>query len=216
LADTSPTTTESAVRSGMALGMRLAWFIALLFVQLLYFPINRIARGGVALATPLDALIPLWPIWAAPYLLSLAWWTGCLVWAVWKMEASRYRAFVAAVLAVTLTSYVIYLVYPTYVERPSVEGNGWQVALIRFIYGHDRAYNACPSGHTYTTVLINLFWWRWHPRKRWLWLGITAIILLSTLFTRQHNLLDLICGIALALVGYRLAMRWTARRPEGR
>ena len=85
------------------------------------------------------------------------------------------------------------------------------MALIRFIYSHDRVYNAFPSGHTYTTMLLCLFWCRWRPRRCWLWIVTAVIVLLSTLFTRQHNLPDLIGGALLAWGGYRFGLWWAAK-----
>jgi len=190
----------------MKLRNRLLWLGSIIVIQLLYFPINRTVQGGVVLKTPLDAYIPLWPIWAVPYLLSIAWWIACFLWATWRMEEDLYRAFALGIIVVMLVSYFIYILYPTYIERPSLENGNWATALLRFVYSHDRVYNAFPSGHTYTTFLICLFWWRWRPRQRWLWGGITLIVLLSTLFTRQHNLPDLLGGALLAWAGYRFGL----------
>jgi membrane-associated phospholipid phosphatase len=195
-------------------GARLAWLIVISAGQLLYFPINRAAQGGAVLATPLDAWIPLWPIWAIPYLLSLVWWLGCFIWAALRMDPFLYRAFIAAILSVLMASYAVYLLYPTYVERPPLEGASWPICLMRFIYSNDRVNNAFPSGHTYNTMLILFLWWRWRPRHRWVWVGVSVIVLLSTLFTRQHNLPDLLGGIALAWLGSRFGLWWAARHGE--
>jgi hypothetical protein len=209
------TLSKTPVQSAMTPRLRLAWLVVLFIVQLLYIPINRIVQGGVVLTTPWDALIPLWPIWAIPYLLGIVWWAGCFVWAAWKMDAPLYRAFIMGMIAMTLTSYVVHVLYPTYVQRPALEGGNWQTELVRFIYENDRSNNAFPSGHTYTTMLIVLFWWQWRSRLRWLWAGIAVIILLSTLFTRQHNLPDLVGGIVWAWMGYRFGLWWMARRLKG-
>jgi membrane-associated phospholipid phosphatase len=139
-----------------------------------------------------------------PYLLSLAWWEGCFVWAAIKVAPKTFRAFVIAAACVMVTSYIIYLVYPTYVERPTPDGTGLGTELVRFIYVSDRSYNAFPSGHAYTTTLISLFWWKWYPRRRWLWSSIMIIIILSALFTGQHNLIDMLGGVVLAWGGYVL------------
>ncbi len=194
---------------------RLAWLGLLFLVQLLYFPINRTMTGGVVLTTPLDALIPLWPIWAVPYLLSLAWWIGCLAWAAFKMEPPLYHAFVVGTLVTLLTSYVFYIVYPTYVERPPIDGSGWPSALVRWIYANDHTYNAFPSGHAYTTMLIVFFWWHWRPRLRWAWAIIAITIILSTLFIGQHNLPDPIGGSLWAWLGYRFGTWWAEHRSTG-
>jgi membrane-associated phospholipid phosphatase len=204
---------ERPSRPSAALWVRLVWLAALFIVQWLYFPLNRMIQGGVVLRIPLlDDWIPFWPIWIIPYLLSLAWWAGCFIWAAWKMEGELYHAFVIGAIAVMLASYVVYLVYPTYVERPPVEGEGWLFELVRLVYRNDRANNAFPSGHTYNTVLITLFWWRWRPRFRWLWVLIAAIIVLSTLFTGQHNAPDPIGGMLFAWLGYRWGRWWVARK----
>jgi membrane-associated phospholipid phosphatase len=186
--------------------------LVLFAVQFLYFPINRTVQGGMILDIPLDDGVPFWPIWAVPYLLSLVWWTGCYVWAAVKMPDNLYRAFVTAALVVMLSSYVVYILFPTYVERPELQGSGWQIELVRTIYGSDRLNNAFPSGHTYNTMLIVFFWWIWQPKLRWLWAAIAMVIVLSTLFTGQHNLLDPVGGIIWAWLGYRFGLWWVERK----
>lgn len=191
---------------------RIPWLLAIIVVELIYIPINRTMKGGVILQIPLDAYVPLWPIWAVPYLLSIAWWQVSFLWATWKMEEKRFRAFAIGTIAVMLTSYVLYIVYPTYVERPAVEGTGWTADLIRHIYRNDRLHNAFPSGHTYSTMLIVFFWWNWKPRLRWLWVAAGVIVILSTLFTGQHNLPDPVGGALWAWAGYRFGTWWVNRR----
>jgi membrane-associated phospholipid phosphatase len=210
--DRNSASADAAAQRRLSPMTRLAWLIAVLAVQSLYIPINRTVQGGVILATPWDVYFPLRPIWVLPYLLSLAWWTACFAWAAWKMDDDLYRAFVLSILAVMLASYLVYILYPTYVVRPTPAGDGWLERVVQSLYVNDRVNNAFPSGHTYNSVLIALYWSRWHPRQRWLWWAITAIILLSTLFTRQHNLPDLVGGIAFAWLAYRLGLWWVARR----
>jgi membrane-associated phospholipid phosphatase len=202
----------TSARRVMSWQMRLSWLIVLFIVQILYIPINRTMHGGIVLHTPLDAYVPFWPIWAVPYLLSIVWWVGSFIWAAWKMEDRVYRAFVAGALAVMLASYAVYILFPTYVQRPIVEGDTWPNTLVRLIYSNDRLHNAFPSGHTYTTMLIVFFWWGWRPRLRWLWATIAVVVILSTLFTAQHNLPDPIGGIVFAWLAYRFGLWWAARR----
>lgn len=211
----SPTLANAPTRRPLTQSTRLIWLLAVFGVQFLYVPINRTVTGGVVLTTPWDAQIPLWPVWVIPYLLSLAWWAGSFVWAMWKMDDELYRAFVSSVIVVMLASYVVYIVYPTYVVRPVLEGDDWLTQLVRLLYASDQVNNAFPSGHTYNSVLVALFWSCWYPRQRWLWWSGTIVVLLSTLFTRQHNLPDLAGGIVFAWLGYRLGLWWVARRFGG-
>jgi membrane-associated phospholipid phosphatase len=196
----------------MSLAERLVWLVALIGIQLLYFPINRTVQGGTIISTPWDDLVPFWPVWVIPYLLSILWWFACFVWATWKMEAARYRAFVSAGLVVMLSSYLLYILFPTYVQRPIVEGEGWLIDLISWLYENDRLHNAFPSGHTYTTALIVFFWWGWRPRLRGLWVAVGVIVVLSTLFTGQHHIADPIGGLLWAYLGYRFGMWWAVER----
>jgi membrane-associated phospholipid phosphatase len=192
---------------------RLAGLIVLLSLQLLYFPLNQALQAGIELHTPWDDLIPIWPIWTIPYLLSIAGWLVFTLLATWKMADRLYLAFVVAGVLVMLASYAIQWFFPTYVERPPLSGDGWSLDLLRLVYAHDRGYNAFPSGHTYNTVVISLFWYRWQPRHWPLCLAVALVVLLSTLFTGQHHLPDLIGGIVVAWASYRIGL-WAAARLE--
>jgi len=179
----------------------LAGLLALLF---LYFPINQNVTGGITPDLPIDASIPLWPIWAVPYLLTLPWWILSLVWGALKMDYPLWRRF-SLTLGITITiSYLFFIFYPTYIVRPEITGQDFFSQLILFIYGGDKVHNALPSGHTYTTLIIAIFWSQWLPKLKPLWISITVLVLLSTLFTKQHYILDLLAAAVLVVVVYFL------------
>jgi len=190
---------------------RVVWLVILLGIHALYVPINRTIQGGWLLRIPWDAYIPFWPMWAIPYLASISWWFASYIWAMIKMDWRRYRAFMISMSFTLLTSYLVYIFFPTYIERPIVDSIGWQYELIESIFDNDRVNNAFPSGHTYTTMLIVFYWWNWKPRLRWLWTLIAITIVLSTLFTGQHYLLDPVGGIIWAWLGYHAGNWWVKR-----
>jgi membrane-associated phospholipid phosphatase len=70
------------------------------------------------------------------------------------------------------------------------------------LYQADRSYNAAPSGHTFYTLISCFYLSRWQPKYKIVWAVIAGLIILSTLFTRQHYVLDLICGLVLAILAY--------------
>ena len=86
---------------------RIGILLFLIFLQLLYFPINQTMQGGITTYLPIDAQITLSPIWAVPYLLSILWWVGALVWAAFKME---YMRFVHLSLCLSLTILISYVI----------------------------------------------------------------------------------------------------------
>lgn len=193
---------------------RIASFMVILAVSFLYTPINQNVSGGIAPVTPLDFFIPLIPIWAVPYTLALVWWLAAIIWASAKMKTELLKTFVLAVVIVSLSSYLVYLLYPTYVIRPEPTGASWSMDLIRLIYGNDQPYNALPSGHTYNTTLIAIFWWIWKPRLRWLWVATVPVVILATLFTKQHYCLDPLFGLLWAFGAFFLAKNITGWKPE--
>ena len=186
-------------------------FIVLLVVLSFYLLINRLVSGGTTVDIWLDRYVPLWPIWIVPYLLSIPWWLVAALWAYLKMEDSLFVAFVVGWLSACLIGYTIFICYPTYMVRPEVTATGWAAWLIQFTYYSDRAYNAFPSQHLWDTVIITLTWSRWKPRWRWPLWGVTIIVALSTLFTKQHWIMDVVGGTALAVLGYYLGLAVAAR-----
>jgi membrane-associated phospholipid phosphatase len=179
--------------------------VILIALQLLYFPINQVVKGGVSTLLPIDNYIKLTPIWAVPYLLSIYWWVGSIAWAAYKVEFKQFAQFFICLSLAILLSYIIFLVYPTYVTRPQVSGADIFSKLIIFIYGNDRSYNVLPSNHTYTTLIISIFWSRWYPKWRALWIIFAIVVILSTLFTKQHAILDVIAASILVVVCYGLS-----------
>ena len=199
-------------RTALTPRIRILLLTLMVGVQLLYVPLNRTITGGVILLTPWDRLVPFWPLWAIPYALCIPWWAASFAWAASKMDDSRLRAFVVASIVVMASSYLIYMLFPTYIQRPMVAADSsWRTAIIRYIYANDRLNNAFPSGHTYLTMLIVLFWWDWYPRFRVLWVLCAIVVVLSTLFTGQHNLPDPIGGIIWAWAGTRFGW-WVEER----
>lgn len=189
-------------------------FFALLAVLSLYLVINRLMSwlgGGTTVDIWLDHYVPFWPIWVVPYLISILWWGVAILWAYLKMEDSLYVAFITGWISACLFGYAIFIFFPNYMIRPQATGSGWTEWLIRFIYANDRIYNAFPSQHLWDTVIITLIWSRWKPRWRWPLWGFTMIVALSTLFTGQHWILDVIGGTLLAVVGYFIGLAIAAR-----
>jgi membrane-associated phospholipid phosphatase len=185
-----------------------------LVVVLCYVIINRLMGhlgGGTTFEIWLDQYIPFWPQWVVPYLLAIVWWGVAILWAYLKMEDSLYTVFIVGWVFACLIGYSIFIFYPNYVVRPQVTGVGWAEWLIRFIYDNDRAYNAFPSQHLWDTVIITLVWVRWKPRWRWPLWGFTVIVALSTAFTGQHWIVDVVGGTLLAVIGYYVGVAIEAR-----
>jgi membrane-associated phospholipid phosphatase len=159
---------------------------------------------------PVDRLVPLQPVWALVYGPLYLFLIFLPVFVVRQEE--HLRRTVWAYLAVWLTAFVSFLVYPTVAPRPvSVGGEGFAVWGLRVLYAADPPYNCFPSLHVAHSFVSALTCYRAHR-----WVGITAtlcasFVAISTLFAKQHYILDVVAGVFLAGVAYVLFLRTVSR-----
>ncbi|MEK4075612.1 phosphatase PAP2 family protein [Paenibacillus sp. FSL M7-0656] len=100
---------------------------------------------------------------------------------------------------------VCFAVFPTHVPRPEIGGTDLSSVLVQFIYTNDAPFNCFPSVHVLTSYLLFIVINRhlnFRPLARiswsvWLWL-----IIASTVFVKQHSLLDIAGGILFAEAAY--------------
>jgi membrane-associated phospholipid phosphatase len=157
-------------------------------------------------ALALDGALPLQPAWALVYGTLYLFLIVLPVFVVRQEE--QIRRTVHAYLTIWITAYAIFLAYPTMASRPAeVIGKGFAVWGLRFLYNADPPYNCFPSLHVAHSFVSALTCYRVHRR-----LGIAAMICaalvgLSTLFTKQHYILDVIAGVLLACAAYALFLR---------
>ncbi len=181
---------------------RLIWLIIILIVLALYFPVNRMAHGGVQLSLPIDKLIPLYPPAVVPYLLGDILFIAFPIWAAIRIKPQEFEAYTVSILFATLVSYLAYLIFPTFVIRPHISSTDVFSKALVIIYQTDKAYNAAPSGHTFYSVLSFAYLSRWKPKYKPIWILATLLILASALLTKQHYVLDIVCGLALGILAF--------------
>lgn len=153
----------------------------------------------------LDLALPLQPAWSVIYgSLFLA--ALLPVFVVHQQELVRRT--VVAYLTAWLVSYAFFLAYPTVAPRHAeVLGNDFFSWALRTIYASDVQYNCFPSLHVAQCVLAALVCYRVH-RGVGIVAGVWAFFLgASTLFTKQHYVVDVIAGAILAYAVYLVFLR---------
>lgn len=122
-----------------------------------------------------------------------------------KKEYYKLLFFMVGGMAV---SYTIYMILPNGQDlRPVITQNDIFSNAIKYLYSIDTPTNVCPSIHVYTSIAVYaalknsaVF-----NSKKWcrdLSLITMISICLSTVFIKQHSVIDLICGVALAIIFY--------------
>jgi membrane-associated phospholipid phosphatase len=153
----------------------------------------------------LDRALPLQPGWVFVYWSQ--WVFSFLpVFVVRGLELRRRT--VLAYLTIVIVAYVGFLLYPTVGPRPAqVVGEDFFAWSLRALYDFDPPYNCFPSLHVAYSFLAALTAYRVHRR-----LGIAALvwavlIAVSTLYTKQHYVVDVIAGMFIAYAAYALFLR---------
>ncbi|WP_066894998.1 phosphatase PAP2 family protein [Clostridium nigeriense] len=178
----------------------LTWLIILPIINLNYIIAGSLAESGKNISLTLDKEIPFISMFIFPY---IYWYIFILLGLVFILSKSRKR-YLRALLAIYIgmcICYLFYYLYPVEISRPVVANTTISNKLVNIIYENDRPFNCFPSIHVLNTYIIMRFT-KFKDNNKWFYYtSITGIlIILSTLFIKQHFILDGVVAIILAEV----------------
>lgn len=155
----------------------------------------------------LDRALPLVPSWAIVYGARYLFLILLPVLVVRQDELIQRTVY--AYLLIWITAYVFFfVVYPTAAPRPDkVSGEGFAVWGLRALYSSDPPYNCFPSLHVAHSFVSALACSRVHRRLGIIAMLSATLVAFSTLFTKQHYVLDVVAGVFLAFVAYGIFLR---------
>ena len=190
----------------------LAWrtLLASTFVSLapLYFVIAIVTQNRTTYTpeTALDRAMSLQPAWMLVYGSLYVFILLLPVLVVRQHEL--FRRGLKAYLAVMLAAYVGFALYPTAAPRPDdVPGIGFSAWALRLAYSIDPPYNCFPSLHVAYAFVSALTCYRVHRAVGIVAAVWAALIGVSTVYTKQHYVVDVIAGVVSAYVAYLLFLR---------
>ncbi|WP_206809682.1 phosphatase PAP2 family protein [Paradesulfitobacterium ferrireducens] len=184
---------------------KLGYIFSLPILGIGYGVLNQNDGLVFSVITDIDRLIPFVKYFIIPYLLWVPFLGGMLVYFFYK-DYLLYKKQLIMINVGVLLCYLIYLVFPTTVPRPLLPETDFFSNLVKLLYSWDNPYNALPSIHVLTSysILVGcLELSKRLPRSRmigiFMTLGIlmSIVIILSTLFLKQHTILDGIASIAI-------------------
>ena len=157
--------------------------------------------------TPLDEYIPFCEYFIVPYLFWFVYMFITILFFLFINPNKReyYQLIFSLMTGMTLFL-IISFVYPNALDiRPEkmIRDNLF-TDIVTVLYRHDSPTNVFPSIHVFNSVATHTAISRSHmlDQDRWLkWasLILTSSIVVSTLFLKQHSILDVISGIVLAI-----------------
>ena len=170
----------------------------------IYTILNENPRRASQIPLPIDQEIPFVTAFVVPYIIWYAFILGYLVYFCFKDTDVYIKTLITIVIG-ELICFVIYFFFQTTVPRPTIEGNGFFVMLVKYIYAHDQPVNCFPSIHVLTTYAIMLASFHIKNKHKWNTYFIHtmgSLIILSTLFIKQHVILDMVASMFLVAFIY--------------
>jgi len=170
---------------------------------LCYFSINNFTEGRTThiLAFGFEKSIPFIPFFIVFYILTYI--TVMIPYFVLR-DIQEYRRTVLAYLFVILVSSIMYIIYPVKTIRPEISGQGIFLNMVLWVYSIAKPYNLFPSLHISLSAMSALVCLKHNKIVGYFLIVLLFFISLSTLFVKQHYLVDIIFAIILAFLFYYL------------
>ena len=164
---------------------------------------------SVDMTTSVDAAMGLHPIWSFVYIASYFFWIYQYT-AVGRESPQMAYRLAAADAVGKVICFLFFVFLPTTNVRPDVSGPGFLNFAMRVIYFFDTPTNLFPSLHCFIAWTGTRYLYECKKLKhRALTCTLCTIgsvmIFLSTVFTCQHVIADVIAGVALAEIGWFVA-----------
>ena len=101
--------------------------------------------------------------------------------------------------------YVTFYIFPTTVPRPTIITKDIFSRLVLSIYKNDNPYNCFPSVHVVNAMIVSIYVNREKKFNKIIKIFsslVAILIMISTMFIKQHVFLDVVSGIIVAYAVY--------------
>ena len=169
----------------------------------------------------LDDLIPFNEWFLIPYLFWFVYLVGAAVYTFF-FDVPGFRRMMRFVMITYTVTILIYLLFPTcQMLRPEVfPRDNLLTRFIAHFYAFDTNTNVCPSLHVIGSFAALFAFWYAPVFSAWKWRIASAIaaflICVSTVFMKQHSILDVLAALPLCAIGYYFAYRKAPERAKNK
>lgn len=157
----------------------------------------------------MDDLLPFTPWFISFYILAYVQWAWNYIMHSRIDRILCYRLVMANLIS-KVFCFVIFLCLPTAIVRPEVTGDGLWAWCVRFIYSADVPRTLFPSIHCLESYMAFRGATMFKNAPKWyapMQLLFAVGVFLSTVFVKQHFVVDIIGGIVVAELGWILSNR---------
>lgn len=187
----------------------------LLLYLMIYFPWFHHLEKTVTthfhvIHVALDDYIPFCEYFIIPYLLWFAYVAWSVLYFYFKNKDEYFR--LCGMLFSGMTIFLIVsTIYPNghYLRPVYFDHNNIFIQMVKMLYAADTPTNLFPSIHVYNSIAVNIAVWHSSnfKEKKWVRFGssiLMVLIILSTMFLKQHSVFDVVTGIVLSVFMYSL------------
>ena len=177
--------------------------VLVIFQGLSYYLAKMTPLEAVVVGSRIDNLIPFLPFWVIFYVL----WHPLLVLVpcyIYKMSKQEFYSYIVINFIIEVVAFFIFVFFPTIMERPTFIVNDIFTWLLNIVYMNDTpAMNCLPSMHCtvcFTSIYVILKSNKIPKKCKVLSTIIFILIVFSTMFVKQHAVMDVIAALILTLV----------------
>jgi len=169
-----------------------SWMLLIfLIVKSVYLPLNK-RKSKYYWKIKFDDKIPFIPIFVIPYVGYFFYVIATIIYLWNTMYVNSF--FITYIISYLFAGLFWYFI-PNGVKRPKIEKKDIFNRLTKFIYKYDDDTNGFPSAHIFATLICSYFLFLAFPEQLISILAVTILISLSTVFVKQHYVLDILGGI---------------------
>lgn len=161
------------------------------------------------LTTPFDRMVPVIPWFSIIYLGCFLFWIVNYIIIARQGKEYCFR-FATADIMSRLICLIFFLAFPTTNIRPVLEESGFWNWVLSMIYKIDAPVNLFPSIHCLVSWFCYIGIRRRENIPKWYRVFsciFACLVFVSTQVTKQHYIIDVIAGVALAEITYHIAFR---------
>lgn len=159
---------------------------------------------------PTDSLIPFNEFFVFPYYF---WFAFLILIHIYTLlfDVPAFKKLMYFIMITYTVTCIIYLIYPTKQELRPTEfaRDNFCVDIVKYLYNFDTNTNVCPSLHVIGSLAVLFTSWHCERFKTFWWRAgflISAVLIsISTVFLKQHSVIDIYVAVLLCVIAYPLA-----------
>jgi membrane-associated phospholipid phosphatase len=173
-------------------------------VSIIYPLINSYRGGERIIEVYIDKIIPFNKYFVIPY---VSWYGYVILFMVLFCiinERAYYRLLISLSVGMIIC-YVTFYIFPTTVPRPTIITKDIFSRLVLSIYKNDNPYNCFPSVHVVNAMIVSIYVNREEKFNKTIKIissSVAFLIVVSTMFIKQHVFVDVVSGIIVAYAVY--------------